>query len=267
MSNGNWEPSSESVYMGDFSSFEVPGTYQVIVNERTSYPFEIKANLYQEAWYASIKSYYFLRASLPIKREFDSLFYRAPGHPMFYHPSSGKTSGFLASPGGWYDAGDYGKYVINGALSTGQMLLLYALYPQAIADQTLYIPESGNGVNDLLDQLKYELDWLLTMQDEDGGVFHKLTAKNFSDFISPAAYDLERYVIGIGTAASLDFAAVLAQAARLLAPTHELWSQMALRAAEKAWKWAQLNPQMAFSNPDDVKTGEYEDTQFDDDFY
>lgn len=81
MSNGNWEPSGESVYMGDFSSFEVPGTYQVIVNERTSYPFEIKANLYQEAWYASIKSYYFLRASLLIKREFDSLFYRAPGHP------------------------------------------------------------------------------------------------------------------------------------------------------------------------------------------
>ena len=270
MFNGNWGPSGEAVYMGDFSSFEVPGTYQVIVNERTSYPFEIKANLYQEAWHASIKSYYFQRASLPIEKEFDSLFYRAAGHPdmrCFYHPSSGKTSGFLASPGGWYDAGDYGKYVVNGALSTGQMLLLYALYPQAVADQTLHIPESGNGVSDLLDELKYELDWLLTMQDEDGGVFHKLTAKNFSGFISPEAYDLDRYVIGKGTAASLGFAAVLAQAARLLAPTHELWSQLALRAAKKAWKWAQLNPQMAFSNPDDVKTGEYGDTQFDDDFY
>ena len=269
-SNGNWGPSGEAVYMGDFSSFEVPGTYQIIVNERTSYPFEIKANLYQEAWHASIKSYYFQRASLPIEKEFDSLFYRAAGHPdmrCFYHPSSGKTSGFLASPGGWYDAGDYGKYVVNGALSTGQMLLLYALYPQAVADQTLHIPESGNGVNDLLDELKYELDWLLTMQDEDGGVFHKLTAKNFSGFISPEAYDLDRYVIGKGTAASLDFAAVIAQSARLLAPTHELWSQMALGAAEKAWKWAQLNPQRAFSNPDDVKTGEYGDTQFDDDFY
>jgi len=269
-SNGNWGPSGEAVYMGDFSSFEVPGTYQIIVNERTSYPFDIKANLYQEAWHASIKSYYFQRASLPIEKEFDSLFYRAAGHPdmrCFYHPSSGKTSGFLASPGGWYDAGDYGKYVVNGALSTGQMLLLYALYPQAVADQTLHIPESGNGVNDLLDELKYELDWLLTMQDEDGGVFHKLTAKNFSGFISPEVYDLDRYVIGKGTAASLDFAAVIAQSARLLAPTHELWSQMALGAAEKAWKWAQLNPQRAFSNPDDVKTGEYGDTQFDDDFY
>ena len=269
-SNGNWGPSGEAVYMGDFSSFEVPGTYQIIVNERASYPFDIKANLYQEAWHASIKSYYFQRASLPIEKKFDSLFYRAAGHPdmrCFYHPSSGKTSGFLASPGGWYDAGDYGKYVVNGALSTGQMLLLYALYPQAVADQTLHIPESGNGVNDLLDELKYELDWLLTMQDEDGGVFHKLTAKNFSGFISPEAYDLDRYVIGKGTAASLDFAAVIAQSARLLAPTHELWSQMALGAAEKAWKWAQLNPQRAFSNPDDVKTGEYGDTQFDDDFY
>ena len=270
MSNGTWSPSGEAVYMGDFSSFEVPGSYQIIVNEGASYPFEIKANLYQEAWHASIKSYYFQRASLPIEKEFDSLFHRAAGHPdiqCFYHPSSGKTSGFLASPGGWYDAGDYGKYVVNGALSTGQMLLLCTLYPQAVADQALHIPESGNGISDLLDELKYELDWLLTMQDEDGGVFHKLTAKNFSGFVSPEAYDLDRYVIGKGTAASLDFAAVLAQAARLLAPTHELWSQKALEAAEKAWKWAQLNPQVAFSNPDDVKTGEYGDAQFADDFY
>jgi len=270
MSNGTWAPSGEAVYMGDFSSFEVPGSYQIIVNEGASYPFEIKASLYQEAWHASIKSYYFQRASLPIEKEFDSLFHRAAGHPdiqCFYHPSSGKTSGFLASPGGWYDAGDYGKYVVNGALSTGQMLLLCTLYPQAVADQALHIPESGNGISDLLDELKYELDWLLTMQDEDGGVFHKLTAKNFSGFVSPEAYDLDRYVIGKGTAASLDFAAVLAQAARLLAPTHEFWSQKALEAAEKAWKWAQFNPQVAFSNPDDVKTGEYGDAQFADDFY
>ena len=140
----------------------------------------------------------------------------------------------MASPGGWYDAGDYGKYVVNGALSTGQMLLLCTLYPQAVTDQALHIPESGNGISDLLDELKYELDWLLTMQDEDGGVFHKLTAKNFSGFVSPEAYDLDRYVIGKGTAASLDFAAVLAQAARLLAPTNEFWSQKALEAAEKA---------------------------------
>jgi len=173
----------------------------------------------------------------------------------------------LASPGGWYDAGDYGKYVVNGALSTGQMLLLCTLYPQAVTDQALHIPESGNGISDLLDELKYELDWLLTMQDEDGGVFHKLTAKNFSGFVSPEAYDLDRYVIGKGTAASLDFAAVLAQAARLLAPTNEFWSQKALEAAEKAWKWAQFNPKVAFSNPDDVKTGEYGDAQFADDFY
>jgi len=270
MSNGNWGPSGEAIYMGDFSSFEASGTYQVVVNESASYPFEIKANLYQEAWHASIKSYYFQRASLPIEKEFDSLFHRAAGHPdiqCFYHPSSGKTSGFLASPGGWYDAGDYGKYVVNGALSTGQMLLLCTLYPQAVTDQALHIPESGNGISDLLDELKYELDWLLTMQDEDGGVFHKLTAKNFSGFVSPEAYDLDRYVIGKGTAASLDFAAVLAQAARLLAPTNEFWSQKALEAAEKAWKWAQFNPQVAFSNPDDVKTGEYGDAQFADDFY
>lgn len=269
--NGTWETSGEKVMMGDFSSLKKSGTYTILVDGTTaSYPFEIKKDLYEEALNASIKSFYFQRASMAIEETYGGVYERASGHAddkCLYHPSSGKTEGTLNSLGGWYDAGDYGKYIVNAALSVGQMLHLIEQYPNAVKDGTLNIPESGNGIGDLWDELKYELDWMLTMQDDDGGVYHKLTAKNFSGFIMPEAYDLDRYIIGKGTVASLNFAAVLAQASRLYKDIDPEWSATALEAAKKAWIWALANDNIAFSNPKDVRTGEYGDNIFDDDFY
>lgn len=270
--NGEWEASGEQVLMGDFSSLKADGIYTVVVDGKiNSYPFEIKNGLYNEALNAAIKSYYFQRASMPIEEEFGGVYKREAGHSddnCVYHPSSGRSEGILNSPGGWYDAGDYGKYIVNGALSTGQMLQLFEQYPNAISDGTLNIPESGNGVSDLADELKYELDWIITMQDADGGVYHKLTAKNFSGFIMPNQFNLERMIIGKGTAATLNFAAVLAQASRLYKSIDPTWSEKALAVSEKAWKWAEKNPNVAFDkNPEGVSTGGYDDTKFSDDFY
>lgn len=270
-SNGVWEASGENVFLGDFSEFNKEGNYKVQVDKKIhSYPFEIKKGIYEEALNASIKSYYYQRASMPIEEKFGGVYMREAGHPddnCAFHPSSGRTEGALNSPGGWYDAGDYGKYIVNAALSTGQMLQLLEQYPNAVADGALNIPESGNGNSDLMDELKYELDWILTMQDEDGGVYHKLTSKSFSGFIMPNEFDLERMIIGKGTAATLDYAAVLALASRLYKNTDEDWSKKALEAAEKAWDWAVKNPTIAYSNPEDVSTGPYDDTVFTDDFY
>lgn len=268
---GTWEASGEHVMLGDFSSFTTPGEYFIVVDgEIKSPPFEIKKGLYQEALHAAIKSYYFQRASIPIEEKYGGKYSRAAGHPddrCLFHPSSGYSEGTMSSPGGWYDAGDYGKYTVNGAMSTGQMLHLVEICPDVVADGSINIPESNNGISDLLDELKYELDWIMTMQDRDGGVFHKVTAKNFSSFTMPADYDLERMVIGKGTAATLDFAAVLAQASRLFSKTETQWSSQALTAAEKAWKWALENNNIAFRNPPGVRTGEYGDNEFSDDFF
>jgi endoglucanase len=269
---GFWEASGEEVLLGDFSDFKKIGTYSIIVDKKwQSYPFQIKNNVYADALNAAIKSYYFQRASMPIEEKYGGIYQRQAGHldnACVFHPSSGHTVGTLNSPGGWYDAGDYGKYTVNAALSVGQMLLIVEQYPNNIADGRLNIPESGNQINDLLDELKYELDWLLTMQDSDGGVFHKITALNFSGFIMPEAYNLERMVIGKGTAATLDFAAVMAQAARVFAKVDENWAKNALIAAENAWKWAKKNNNVAFDkNPDGVSTGAYDDVDFSDDFF
>ena len=268
---GTWEASGEKVKIGDFSSFSAPGAYYVVVDDTiASYPFKIKKDLYRSALAAAIKSYYFQRASMPIEEEYGDIYERKAGHPddqCLYHPSTGRTEGTLNSPGGWYDAGDYGKYIVNASLSTGQMMLLLEQYPDIMKNRALNIPESGNGIIDLWDELRYELDWILTMQDEDGGVYFKLTAKNFGGFVMPEDYDLDRYIIGKGTASTLDFAAVLAQASRLYKEIDSEWSAKALEASKKAFAWAEKNNDIAFKNPEDVNTGEYGDNEFSDDFF
>lgn len=269
---GVWNGSGEKVFLGDFSEFKKEGIFKVQVDEKIySYPFKIKKGVYSEALNAAIKSYYFQRASMPIEEQYGGVYKRKAGFPdnnCTFQSSSEQFEGVLNSPGGWFDAGDYGKYIVNAALSVGQMLHLLEQFPNVIGDGTLNIPESGNGKSDLWDELKYELDWILTMQGIDGGVYHKLTAKRFSGFIMPHEYDLERMIIGKATAATLNFSAVLAQASRLAGDIDEEWSKKALKAAEKSWKWAVNNPNKAFiKNPEDVVTGAYEDTEFSDDFY
>jgi endoglucanase len=268
---GTWEASGEEVRAGGFTRLTQPGTYRIyIAPDMVSPPFEIKESAYLEELNGAIKSFYFQRASMPIESQYGGIYQREAGHPDLncpYHPSTGVTGGTLDSPGGWYDAGDYGKYIVNAAISVSQMLDLVDLFPDVVRDGQLNIPESGNGISDLLDEIRYELNWMLTMQHSDGGVFHKLTAKNFAPFIMPADYDLERWVIGKGTAATLNFAATMAQAARIFAAFDPPFAKIAIASAERAWKWALEHPDIPFSNPGDVTTGAYGDNQFGDDFY
>lgn len=268
---GSWDISGEHILMGDFSKFKKEGSYFIALNSgERSYSFEIKPELYNEALDASIKSFYYQRASMTIEEQYGGHFSRAAGHPdlqLAFHPSSGKTGGRLDSPGGWYDAGDYGKYVVNAGITIAQMLNLTELYPGIISDKRLNIPESGNGVSDLLDEIRYELDWVLSMQDEDGGVFHKLTAPGFGPFIMPEDYTLERLIIGKGTYSSLSFAAMMAQASRVYAEIDPDYASSMLSSGEKAWKWAVANPEAYYRNPPDVRTGDYGDNDLDAEFY
>ncbi|MDV7187195.1 glycoside hydrolase family 9 protein [Lutibacter sp. TH_r2] len=265
--NGVWDKSGEQVLMGDFSSFTKEGTYKVLIDKKyQSFSFEIKKNVYEKPLNAMVKSYYFQRASMPIEKEFGGIYNRKAGHLDNDCKIYGSDKKIDVS-GGWYDAGDYGKYVNNAAFSVGQMLLLAEQFPNCISDSDLNIPESGNNRSDLLDELKYELNWLLKMQDNDGGVFFKVTAKNFSDFVMPNAYNLERLVIGKTTMPTLNFAAVMSQASRLFKETDTVWAEKALAASQKAWNWAEKNNAIIYKNPSDVVTGEYGDDVLTDDFY
>jgi endoglucanase len=264
-----WKDAMDSVKKADFSLLTKIGIFKIrIPGFGESYPFEISNTILRKPAYASLKSFYYQRCSYELTAPFAGLWKRAAGHPdtqCILHPSTGK-SGKIASPGGWYDAGDYGKYVINAGISVASMLSFYENFNTYFADGSIHIPESGNGMNDLLDEVKFELDWLKTMQDDDGGVFFKVTTLAFSGFVMPNADKADRYVIGKVTASALDFAAMMAMAGRIYNTGDNDYAADCIRRAEAAWAWAKAHPAIYFKNPADVSTGEYGDGDVSDEF-
>jgi endoglucanase len=268
---GLWEPSGEMLKLGDFSEFNQEGKYFIhIPDAGNSYLFQISDKIYENAAVDALETFYFMRASMDMDEEYLGKFSRKAGHPddtCWYHESTGYREGFISSPGGWYDAGDYGKYIVNASISTGTMLLLYEMFPDVFPDGTMNFPEKNNGKNDLLDEMKYEFDWVLTMQDTDGGVFHKLTALRHDGITMPDKTLSKRYIFAKSTAASLGFAAMLAQASRLYRSCDPEFASRCLDAATRAYEWALKNPDKYFSNPPGVNTGGYGDRELAEEFF
>ncbi|MDA3824238.1 MAG: glycoside hydrolase family 9 protein [Bacteroidales bacterium] len=270
--HGLWPSSGETLKSGDFSTLNMEGEYVIYIpGTGVSTTFEISNSIYSKAAIESLRSFYFMRSGIDMEEKYLGKFARPAGHPddtCYFHPSTGKTEGFKASPKGWYDAGDYGKYVINAAIATGTMLAVHETNPYYYPDGSLNIPESGNGINDLLDELKFEFDWVLTMQDDDGGVFHKMTSLFHDGITMPHETHSKRFFIGKSTAASLDFAAMLAQASRSYKDTDADFSGQCLEAAEKAYQWALDHPEEYYAgNPEGIGTGAYNDVILDEEFF
>lgn len=165
--------------------------------------------------------------------------------------------------GGWHDAGDYGRYVTNSGITTGMLLWSWELYGDKIKNIPLRVPESGNGTPDLLNEIRWNLEWMLKMQDTDGGVWHKQTSVWFPGFIAPEDDKQPSEVIGTGfapyksTCATADLAVVGAIAARAYQPYDAEFAAQALSAARQAWAWAEKNPNETFHNPPGIYTGDY----------
>lgn len=268
-----WLPSREEVKTADFSTFTRNGTYVVTVKGTgVSFPFTIGDDCLRDVTAGLIRAFYYQRASTGLPVKYAGTWNRVSGHPdtdVIIHESAesdpqkagARSAGQVyPSPKGWYDAGDYGKYVVNAGITTYQLLLLYEQFHDYFDDFPLNIPESGNDLPDLLDEIKWELDWLLTMQDpSDGGVYHKLTTRSFTGDISPSAATGDRYFIGKGSAATFDFTAVCAMASRVYRTFLPDFSVELLDAAVYAWEWGALHPDSTFTNPPGVVTGEYGD--------
>jgi len=263
-----WEKSGETVKTADFSSLTTPGRYQVKVAGIQSWPFEIKPDAWREVSVALMKSYYLQRASFALEENYAGIYKRPLGHPdtaCVLHPSSGK-SGTLNAPGGWYDAGDFGKYIVSAGVTLGNMMSLQEMIPEVFPDGSTNIPESGNGLSDMLDEVKYEVDWFKHMQDEDGGVFVKITSEKYPDMMFPHTDPLQRNVYGKSTASTLHFTAILAMASRIFSDFDPEWSEDCLQRSEFAWSWALDNPQVIFKNPPGVLSGAYSNSDMSDEF-
>lgn len=273
----SFSPTGESVKTADFSSFVIPGKYVLGIDSgEESFEFEIGNNIFSELSDGILKAFYFNRASTALEEEHAGVWNRALGHPdtnVLVHNSAATVNrpanSSISSSKGWYDAGDFNKYVVPISSSISQLLFAYEQFPEYFDTQNLNIPESGNGIPDILNESLWALRWLFTMQDpDDGGVYHKLTASNFQGTVMPANTSATRYVVMKGTGATLDFAAVMAQAARIYEPFLPDFADSALAAAKEAWAWGLSNPSVAYnqgslSNPA-ISTGSYGDGSFGD---
>ncbi|WP_184550749.1 glycoside hydrolase family 9 protein [Mucilaginibacter sp. FT3.2] len=275
----------KTTYIADFTTFNKPGQYLLnVAGLGNSYPFTIQNNVHQKVAAGVVKAYYFMRASTPLRARYAGKWNRAEGHPddkVLIHPSAASdkrpAGTIISSPGGWYDAGDYNKYVVNSGISTCTLLSLYQDFPAYMNTVKLNIPESGNGLPDILNEVLWNLRWMLTMQDpNDGGVYHKLTNAAFDKFEMPDKDATPRYVVQKGTAATLDFAAVMAQAATIFKQFPKQTPGLAdscIAAAKNAWSWAVKNPNVAYRQEENnikftpaITTGGYGDNNFTDEF-
>ncbi|MBP5491262.1 MAG: glycoside hydrolase family 9 protein [Clostridiales bacterium] len=258
------------VQQGDFSDFTEPGTYFIrTANEGESYKFTIADDVYDEALRASILMLYTQRCGCEVTADIGD------AYADFVHPECHTSEAVIYGTdqtidvsGGWHDAGDYGRYVVPGAKTVADLFMTY-LDTGYDADD-LGIPESGNGVPDVLDEARYELEWMLKMQAENGGVYHKVTCENFPATVMPQEETATLLVLPISTTATGDFAAVMAKAYVVYKGIDKEFADKCLEASKKAYAYMEENAAAdttGFLNPSDVATGEYPDEKNTDEFF
>lgn len=250
---------------GDFSALTEPGRYQVLSSPSgLSYEFYIGEGLYDEVYKDVIRMLYSQRCGIALDDNIVGAFAHEACHTQeayVYGDDSGKT---YDVSGGWHDAGDYGKYVVPGAKTVMDLLLAYEDYGCDL--DNVGIPESGNGVPDLLDEAKVELDFFFKMQAPEGGVYHKVTGIVFPETVGPCEETCDLYLSQISYAATADFAAVMAKASVVYADYDADYAAKCLEASKKAYDYLNSGKveMKTATNPGDIVTGSYNDNALQD---
>lgn len=256
----NDQSTGDTVFFADFSSFNEQGEFFIsFPGLGRSFEFEIADDVYVAFGDALLKFMYFQRCGVELYSEHAGEWARLECH-LDDARVWGDENLFLEATGGWHDAGDFGKYTVPTAVTLAGMLLAYDLFPSSFHD-SLNIPESGNGIPDVLDEARFAFDWLLQMQDaRTGGVHHKLSTRQFPAFIMPHLDLAQRYIMPVSPTATGTFAAIMAMSSRIFETIDADFSERALKAAKLAWEWLEANPNAPnYTNPEGVHTGEYGD--------
>ncbi|MBV9946477.1 MAG: glycoside hydrolase family 9 protein [Myxococcales bacterium] len=277
--------SGDPVHTADFSSFGAAGTgYTLHVGPAASHAFEIGDHVYRKLKVDALRYFYHSRSGVPIVMPFagDPKWTRPAGHPADKSVPCAPDAHCdysLDVSGGWYDAGDHGKYVVSGAIATWTLLDLYErtkLFGPRLGDfgdGSLNIPEGHNGVPDLLDEVRWELEFLMKMQVPEGKpnagmAHHKIHDREWTALATRPDQDpIPRFLRPVSTAATLDLAAAAAQCARVWKGIDEAFAGRCLKSAERAWAAAVANPALLVTAADTVGGGPYEDDDVSDEFY
>lgn len=298
--HGTDPTSGLSVHEIRFDRFHEAGRgFYVEADGERSYPFEIEESVYDALRADSGAFFYAQRSGIAIDGSLLPGYARAAGHigvapnlgdyavPCQSAASSQRAYGepwtcdyLLDVVGGWYDAGDQGKYVVNGGISVAQLLSTYerALnapsgHRRALGDSTWRIPERGNGVPDILDEARWELEFLLSMQVPPeqplaGMAHHKVHDAQWTALPTDPSRDPQlRELHRPSTAATLNLAAAAAQGARLYGKYDLAFAERLLTAARRAWDAALANPSLLAPGADGTGGGSYSDSDVSDEFY
>ncbi len=252
----------------DFSQLQQNGQYFLRAGAIQSNPFRIAPNVYQDSLVKLMHSYYLQRCGVAINDPVTGIRH-APCHlrdgAITHRDVINSAGQVLPTTGGWHDAGDYGKYISTTTVTIGRLLSLYESTPAAFPDRQLAIPESGNGIPDLLDEMRVGLDWMLPMQRSDGAVYRKLSGKKWPPIVSPNEDTQPRFIYGVSTPETAKYAAAMAIAARVYAPWQPAQSKIYLMAAQRAWTYLQQQPHMQVDwvDGDDSGSGKYLESDID----
>ncbi len=289
---GEDKDSGDKVHVIDFSGYDQPGRGLVLeVESDQSAPFNIGTDLYRQMRKDALAYFYHNRSGIEIKEEYVGKpeWARPPGHLSDKKvPCAPKTCDYsLNVSGGWYDAGDHGKYVVNGGISVWTIMNMWerAKYlekdepkvAEAFGDNRLRIPERGNRVPDLLDEARWEMEFMLKMQVPEGKpnagmAHHKIHDENWTALGMVAPTDTQeirmlRYLRPPSTAATLNLAATAAQAARIFKPYDPAFAKKCKQAAQVAWNAAAKYSNVYAPKTDTNGGGPYDDQDVTDEFY
>jgi endoglucanase len=251
----------------DFSLVTKPGSY-IIKNSRTgeiSGTFEIAENIYREVLIAATRMFFYQRSGVAKQPPYadakwsDAAAFMGPGQDTEARFVNDKDNLSLERDmsGGWFDAGDTNKYVTFASPAVHQLLDAYTQNSSIWSDD-FNIPESGNNIPDLIDEIKYELDWLIRMQDEDGGAFIKLGNINFEAVDRPSLNKQPRYYAPKCSSATIDMAGMFSHAALVfqdITPLSTYANDLQQRAI-KAWDWYGKHPQEANCDTQEIMAGD-----------
>jgi endoglucanase len=307
---GDDPASGEHVHRADFSEFDGAGEgFRLVTACAESHPFSIGDDPYGRLKYDALAYFYHNRSGVPIEARYagGEAWARPAGHArdtatcrsdVDRHGNRWPGCDYtLDLTGGWYDAGDHGKYVVNGGIAVWTLLNLYERQrtldrTMAFVDGTAALPEAGNGVNELLDEARFGLEFLLRMQapreatarvpvgirrnraalpfteiDASGMAHHKIADENWTELPTPPHLDREQRVLyPVSTAATLNLAATAAQCARIWRELDADFAERCLAAAGRAYAAAKRNPEVYFI-ADFSGSGQYGDGDLADEFF
>ncbi len=235
----------EDVSLADFSAVRTPGVYHLEAEGAGRSPsFRIAADVYNDAYRTMMQGMYLWRCGTAVKATYHGVTYSHEACHLddAYLDYVGGGHTRASSTRGWHDAGDYNKYTVNGAFAAGVLLLAWEQNASRLRGMRLPQPNTAPGTPDMLSEVRWELDWLLTMQAADGSVYHKVSTVNFGPAGPPETEKTPRFFVPWGSPATADFAAVTAQAARVLRPYDAAYAGRCLAAARRSYAFLKANP-------------------------